>query len=202
MRQDKRFHPGEGITSTYFADLFSRHFDWLVTVDPHLHRRHSLSEIYSVPATVVPSAPLIAGWVRQHVAEPLLVGPDSESRQWVASIAEEVKAPFCILEKKRLGDHDVAIGAPEMGKWAGKVPVLVDDIISTGRTLMEAVRELGKQGFAPSVCIGVHAIFAENSYEQLLSAGPHPSGHGRHHSTCFQWHLSAGALAKAIRAVR
>lgn len=202
MRQDKRFHDGEGITSTYFADLFSRHFDWLVTVDPHLHRRHSLSEIYSVPATVVPSAPLIADWIGKHVSQPVLVGPDSESRQWVASIAEEIKAPFCILEKKRLGDRDVVIGVPEMGKWAGKVPVLADDIISTGRTLMEAVRELGRQGFAPSICVGVHAIFAESSYDQLLSSGPtqvvtvdtipHPSN----------GIYSAGALAKAVRAFR
>jgi ribose-phosphate pyrophosphokinase len=63
MRQDKRFRPGEAVTSRSYARLLSGHFDWLVTVDPHLHRWHSLDEIYTVPAEVVAAAPQSpAGW--------------------------------------------------------------------------------------------------------------------------------------------
>ena len=40
MRQDVRFQPGEGVTSRYFAKLVSSDVDWLVTVDPQLHRIH------------------------------------------------------------------------------------------------------------------------------------------------------------------
>src|SRR3990167_10491649 len=57
MRQDKQFQPGEGITSDYFAALLSHYFDWLVTVDPHLHRRHDLNEIYTIPNTALHAAP-------------------------------------------------------------------------------------------------------------------------------------------------
>jgi len=39
MRQDKRFQPGEALTSAHYADLLSRAFDWLATVDPHLAAR-------------------------------------------------------------------------------------------------------------------------------------------------------------------
>jgi ribose-phosphate pyrophosphokinase len=63
MRQDRRFRPGEGVTSAYFGRLISGAFDWLVTVDPHLDRRASLGEIYSIPTRVVHAAPLIAAWV-------------------------------------------------------------------------------------------------------------------------------------------
>lgn len=49
MRQDRRFQAGEALTSDIFASLISREFDWLVTVEPHLHRRKSLSEIYGIP---------------------------------------------------------------------------------------------------------------------------------------------------------
>lgn len=49
MRQDQQFRPGEVVTSRMFAALVSRHVDWLVTVDPHLHRVHALDEIYAVP---------------------------------------------------------------------------------------------------------------------------------------------------------
>ena len=56
MRQDRRFHPGEGVTSKYFAGLLSDSFDWLVTVDPHLHRHSSLAELYAIRTQVVHAA--------------------------------------------------------------------------------------------------------------------------------------------------
>src|SRR6478609_2061344 len=59
MRQDKRFQPGEGVTSTYFAKLLSSFADSLITIDPHLHRRKALSEIYSIPTIALHASPLI-----------------------------------------------------------------------------------------------------------------------------------------------
>ena len=49
MRQDRRFKPGEAVTSRQVAHLLSETFDWLVTVDPHLHRYGALQEIYLDP---------------------------------------------------------------------------------------------------------------------------------------------------------
>src|SRR5262245_39384839 len=56
MRQDWRFKPGEALTSRQVAHLLSHAFDWLVTVDPHLHRYGSLAEIYSIPTRVIHAA--------------------------------------------------------------------------------------------------------------------------------------------------
>jgi ribose-phosphate pyrophosphokinase len=81
MRQDKRFQAGEAITSHSFAQIISQYFDALYTVDPHLHRRKSLSEIYSIPTQVLHTAPLLAEWIQQNVSNPLLIGPDEESRK-------------------------------------------------------------------------------------------------------------------------
>ena len=53
MRQDRRFRPGEAVTARYFARILSAHFDWLTTIDPHLHRFSGLEQIYSVPTGVV-----------------------------------------------------------------------------------------------------------------------------------------------------
>src|SRR5689334_1415012 len=44
MRQDARFQEGEGISAHYFAKILSQHFDWLITIDPHLHRILDLSQ--------------------------------------------------------------------------------------------------------------------------------------------------------------
>lgn len=171
MRQDKRFQPGEGITSAYFAELVSGYVDWLITVDPHLHRRNSLSEIYSIPAKVVHAAPSISDWIRSNVDQPVLIGPDSESAQWVASVAEGADAPYMILEKIRRGDRDVEVSVPEVGRWRNRSPVLVDDIISTARTMIETVSHLNRAGMMAPICVGVHAVFADRSYKDLLAAG-------------------------------
>ncbi len=171
MRQDKRFQPGEGVTSDYFAALLSRYFDWLVTVDPHLHRHHYLNEIYSIPNSVLHATSSIAQWIKKEVRQALIIGPDSESEQWVAKVAKETESPYLILEKKRYGDRRVEISLPQIEAFPNHTPVLVDDIISTGQTMLQTVMQLKKAGMKPPVCIGVHAVFADNAYDALLKAG-------------------------------
>jgi ribose-phosphate pyrophosphokinase len=172
LRQDKRFHPGEAVTSRSFAALLSAAFDGVVTVDPHLHRYHALSEIYRVPARAVQAAPSIATWIRRHVDRPLLIGPDSESSQWVAEVARGADAPFIVLEKTRHGDRDVEVSLPDASRWLDRQPVLLDDIISSARTMIEAVGSVRRVGLGAPWCIGVHALFATGAYEELLAAGP------------------------------
>lgn len=171
MRQDRRFADGEGVTSGYFASLVSRSFDWLVTVDPHLHRRASLAEIYSIPSEVVHAAPRVAAWIRSNVRQPLLVGPDGESAQWVAAVAEAAGAPSIVLEKVRRGDRDVSVTVPDVERWRDHTPVLVDDIVSTAKTMIATVRHLQHTGLEAPVCIGVHAVFAPGAYDELRTAG-------------------------------
>lgn len=185
MRQDRRFQPGEGITSVYFARLLSGTVDWLVTVDPHLHRRASLSEIYPIPTQVIHAALLISRWVRENIPSPVLIGPDSESAQWVSEIAAGAGAPYLVLEKIRRGDREVEVSVPETDRWRGYTPVLMDDIISTARTMIETVGHLRRAGLPKPVCIGIHAILADRAEEDLREAGalrvvtcntiPHPS---------------------------
>lgn len=171
MRQDARFRTGEGITSAYFAELLSRRLDWLVTVEPHLHRWRSLEQIYSIPSRVARAAPYIAAWIRDNVADPVLLGPDAESVQWVAAVADRVGAPYVVLDKVRRGDRQVAVSVPDARELRGRNPVLIDDIISTARTMIEPVGHLLRAGLPAPVCIGVHAIFAGSAYDDLKAAG-------------------------------
>jgi ribose-phosphate pyrophosphokinase len=170
MRQDMAFRPGEALSSSIFADLISREFDELVTVDPHLHRRSSLDEIFSVPSTVVHSAPAIGQWIRDRVNRPLIVGPDSESAQWVEEVARIAGAPSLVLTKERLGDRSVRLQAAPLDRWRDRSPVLVDDIISSGTTMTEAAKLLVGSGLAAPLCIAVHGLFGASPPEDLLRA--------------------------------
>ncbi|MDP3169120.1 MAG: ribose-phosphate diphosphokinase, partial [Polaromonas sp.] len=127
MRQDKRFKPGEAVTSRSYARLLCASLDFLVTVDPHLHRIHSLDEIYSIRTQVIPAAPLIARWLRSHVEAPWLIGPDEESQQWVAEVADLAGAPWSVLAKTRRGDRDGGVRLASRERWPGRSPVLLDD---------------------------------------------------------------------------
>lgn len=171
MRQDRRFEPGEGVSARHFAQLLSGTFDWLVTVDPHLHRTAQLKDLYPIPARAAATAPLLAEWIALHVERPVVIGPDTESTQWVESVASRIKAPHVVLSKRRAGDESVAIKLPDLSACVGHQPVLVDDIIASGATMIEATRLLQLAGWPAPICLGVHAVFAGNAYASLQKAG-------------------------------
>jgi ribose-phosphate pyrophosphokinase len=184
MRQDKRFHSGEAISSRSFAHLVSGAFDRLVTVDPHLHRFASLSEVYTIPTVSLHATSLLSRWIRDSVENPLVIGPDAESEQWAARVAAEADAPYVVLSKERFGDREVRITFPDLGPFRDRQPVLIDDIASSGRTLVAAAQQLIANGFAPPDCAVVHAIFGGDAFERVTAVArrvvstdsvPHPS---------------------------
>jgi ribose-phosphate pyrophosphokinase len=197
MRQDKRFHPGEAVTSVSFARLASAAFDALITVDPHLHRHRSLAEIYSIPTAVVHSAAPIADWIARNEDRPLLIGPDIESEQWVSDVAGRIGAPYRVLRKQRLGDRDVTITVPDLREFKDHTPVLIDDIVSSGRTMIEAARELRAQGLRAPTCVAVHALLSADAYRVLKDvAGKVVSTNAvRHESNAIE---IVGGLATAV----
>ena len=185
MRQDTQFNSGEAVTSQYMASLLSSFVDRLVTIDPHLHRRHTMSEIYNVPCNVIHASKAISDWIRANVPDAVVVGPDEESGERAAQVAQEAGVPYIVLEKVRHGDRDVEVSVPDVDQYRNYTPVLVDDIISTARTMMATVKHLVEAKMKPPVCIGVHAVFAGSAYWDLERSGagriitcntiPHPS---------------------------
>lgn len=171
MRQDTRFKAGESLGAVQFARVLSAHFDSLLTVDPHLHRIHDLSEIYSIPTLVVHAAGPVAKWIAKHIKNPLLLGPDSESGQWVEEVAALASLPFSVLNKVRRGDRDVRVSFSQDFEEAAFTPVLFDDIISTGHTLLETIKLIKQKKLVSPVCVAIHAVFAGSAYQALMDAG-------------------------------
>jgi ribose-phosphate pyrophosphokinase len=171
MRQDREFHPGEAVTARIFAKALSPWIDWLVTVDPHLHRIRALGDIYPVRTEVVHAAPAIAGWISDNVRNPVLIGPDEESEQWIADIARRAGAPHVALRKTRLADTDVRIDVPGLQQWRDRTPVIADDIVSTGQSMLETVSGIRGMFAEKPVCIGVHAVFSGDAYSTLRNSG-------------------------------
>jgi ribose-phosphate pyrophosphokinase len=172
MRQDIAFHPGEAVSQRHIAGLLAGHFDGLVTVDPHLHRIASLDEVMpGCRAVSLSAAGLLGRWVCQHVAQPLLLGPDGEAEQWVreAASASGCDGAWCL--KERHGDREVTVRLPEGIGFRGRAVVLIDDMASTGRTLVAAAR-LALAAGAASVDVAVtHGLFVGEAMAELAAAG-------------------------------
>ena len=171
MRQDTQFHAGEAVSAAAYARFLASAFDWLVTVDPHLHRMKSLDAVFSIPAGCVSSMPAVADWIGANVAHPVLVGPDRESTQWAETVAKRIGCPWTILEKTRTGDREVTVSLSDPDVLRGRSPVIVDDIVSSGRTIIETILALRKLGAAPVICAVVHALFAGDAESVIRDAG-------------------------------
>ena len=171
MRQDRRFAEGQAVSAPLFAGFLEESFDWLVTADPHLHRIHALEDLFDIPVRRIETAPLLAGWIAANVPDAVLLGPDSESRQWVAEVARLADRPYEVLEKRRSGDRSVEVSIPHSEALLAGTPVILDDIASSGRTLIQAIQRLLATGTRPPICVVIHAVFAGDAHTDILSAG-------------------------------
>jgi ribose-phosphate pyrophosphokinase len=166
--------PGEAVSQRHIASLLASRFDAVVTVDPHLHRITSLQDVMpGCRAVSLSAAGLIGGWVAQRVSRPLLLGPDEESLQWVreAARAYAPEADHACCVKQRHGDGDVQVKLPPSLSFRGRAVVLIDDMLSTGRTLM-ATAQLALAAGALSVDVAVtHALCIGNAQDELRTIG-------------------------------
>lgn len=169
MRQDKQFEPGEAITSQLFAKFISNWVDFLITIDPHLHRVHHLSNIYSIPVLTLHATKEIAQWIKENIKFPFLIGPDSESTQWVSEIAEQLKVPYIVCNKNRLSDHEVKIDIPPFS-ITNETLILIDDIISTGSSMLAILKQLSLQGYN-CICLAIHPLLNNKTKINLFASG-------------------------------
>ena len=187
MRQDIAFHPGEAISQKIVGRFLSQLFDAVITVDPHLHRISTLEEAIPVKdAIVLSGAPALSDLIASRLQNPLLIGPDEESAQWVSGAAAKHKLDYAVCRKERHGDHSVDIALPDY-PVANRSVVLLDDVASTGRTVARAATLLLAAG-ASSVDVAVtHALFVGDALQVMKDAGvgevwstdciAHPSNH-------------------------
>lgn len=173
MRQDAAFHEGEAVSQRVIGRLLAGWFDGMVTVDPHLHRITSLGEVIcGIPALALSAAPALIGAIAADVAPPtILVGPDSESRPWVESIAGPLGLEFLVGEKVRKGDREVALTIPAAARVRGRKAMVIDDIISSGTTLIACAQLLREAGATGVEVVATHALAHEADLERLADSG-------------------------------
>ena len=171
MRQDIANHPGEAVSQRIVGAWLADLFDDVITVDPHLHRISTLSEAIPIANAIsVSASDTIADFLKDRFEDALLLGPDSESEQWVAGIASAIGFNYAVARKTRLDDLKVEVNLPDYD-YRRKPVIVIDDMVSTGRTLADTVRLLRRSGADRIYAAVTHALFCGDAEAQLRSAG-------------------------------
>jgi ribose-phosphate pyrophosphokinase len=171
MRQDMAFTPGEVVSQRHIGRLLGAAFECVVTVDPHLHRVATLAEVMpGRQGVALTAAPLWGRYIAQRLPGALLLGPDEEAGQWVRVAAAAGALDHAVCHKQRHGDREVAVALPAV-PVQGRAVVLLDDVASTGRTLMAAARGALAMGAASVDAAITHALFVGDAYAELQASG-------------------------------
>jgi len=171
MRQDVAFTPGEPVSQRIVGRILADAFDTVVTVDPHLHRVATLAEaVPAKSAIALTAAGLIGEWLQLRLPpDALLLGPDEESAQWVSRVAAPGGFAWAVARKQRFGDRDVRVTLPQL-ELENRTVMLVDDVIASGQTLVEAARLLHAAGAARVEAVATHGLYAPGAREALAAA--------------------------------
>ncbi|MBO6634257.1 MAG: ribose-phosphate diphosphokinase [Parvibaculum sp.] len=188
MRQDKSFREGEAVSQQAVARFLSSLFDRILTVDAHLHRVSSIGEVFpEIEAANLPAEEAIAHFALEQGfgKDTVVAGPDEESAQWVGRLAEALGARSVTARKIRRGDREVEISFPVDPDVARKRVLIVDDIVSSGGTMLSALATMRERGAASIHVVVTHALFDEELHRRMQMAGasnvwsttsvPHPT---------------------------
>jgi len=162
MRQDTAFHPGEAISQRAIGALLANTFDRVITVDAHLHRTPSLTSVFpGIEADNLSAAPAIEALLRAETIAPttVVVGPDEESRSWVADVAGRLGLAYSVAQKVRRSDQSVQIAFTDAALFVDRPALFIDDIVSSGGTLTACAEAIAASGASSIEAIVVHALF-------------------------------------------
>jgi ribose-phosphate pyrophosphokinase len=164
-RQDRKFFPGEPVSARALCRHVELDADAVVTVD--LHSSQTLSH-FSRPAFEASGIPALARLLRERPVD-LLVSPDKGGVDRAKRMAQHLDKPWFALEKKRLDSDRVELSLPTSGvpQLSGKHVVLVDDVITTGGTIVEAARLLKRQGVGAVTAACTHGLFLRDAFERI-----------------------------------
>lgn len=173
-RQDTQSHPREAVTVLTLMQILNQSgIDQLVSVDIHLHRLglEDLQNLADFEVTEVTAIPEVAGVAAEGLDHPLILAPDVEATRWARDAAESLDTEYDVTEKHRVTPTEVEIKPKELDA-RGRDILIVDDIVSTGGTVVELANALSRQGAGEIHAAFTHPVFStSDSISNIFDAG-------------------------------
>lgn len=161
-RQDKIFNKGEAISARALIQAIQRNTDTLLMVDVH---NLSILTHFDIPVENISGMLQIAQYLKDAGAE-MVLSPDEGSVSRARIVGQIIGTSVDYLEKTRIDGETVKITTKMLDVYRKRVAI-VDDIIATGGTIVEASRQLKDQGAKEVIAACTHGLFAQGALQKL-----------------------------------
>ena len=161
-RQDKQFKPGEPMSARVMCGILDRICDKVITID--LHKESTLDN-FSHDHVDLKAAEPISEYFKDKGID-MVLSPDVGASARAKDVGDRLGVPYDHLEKTRISGTEVRI-KPANADCTGKNILIVDDMISTGGTIVTATRQLKEAGAKTVTVACTHGVFVNNALDRL-----------------------------------
>ena len=167
-RQDRKSQSRVPITARLVADLLeAAGVDRVLALDLHAGQ---IQGFFNIPVDHLFAAPVIIDYLgKKDLKDPVIVSPDAGGVERARAIAKRLHAGLAIIDKRREGPN-VAVVMYLIGDVAGKEAVVIDDMIDTAGTLVQAVEALEREGASRILACGVHPVLSGPAIERIKAS--------------------------------
>ncbi|MCB9094809.1 MAG: ribose-phosphate pyrophosphokinase [Halobacteriovoraceae bacterium] len=167
-RQDRKVRPRTPISAKLVADLVTAAgASRVVTMDLHAGQ---IQGFFNIPFDNIFASPVMLSYLRNHLLRGnenfTCVSPDSGGVERVRHYAKKLGCDLAMIDKRRTA-HNVAKAFNVVGDIKGKDLIIVDDMIDTAGTLVEAARALKNAGSGKIYACATHGIFSGPAIERI-----------------------------------
>ncbi len=168
-RTDKKDQPRVPITARLVADLLTAAgADRLLTVDLHAGQ---IQGFFNIPVDELTALPILSDYFQaKELSDLVVVAVDIGISKKARDVAERLRAPLAIIEKRRTGNDERSEIMNVIGDVEGKIALTFDDEIDTGGTIVNAARVLAEKGVKEVYCCVTHPVFSKNASEILANS--------------------------------
>ena len=170
-RQEKKDAPREPITAKMIADLLSTvGVDRVITVDLHAG---AIQGSFDIPVDHLTALDYITEYLKEkNIPNPVVVSPDAGRAKSAEKLASYLDTPFAIMLKKR-PSHNKAKITHIIGDVEGHTPIIIEDMIDTGGTIVSVIEGLIEKGANPAYICATHPLFSADAFTKLNHPGIH-----------------------------
>ena len=168
-RQDRKVQPRVPISAKLVADLLeAAGIDRLLALDLHAGQ---IQGFFSVPVDHLFAGPVVMiDYLRKKdLQDPVIVAPDAGGVERARAMAKRFDAGLAIIDKRREGPNS-AVAMHLIGDVKGHDAIVIDDIVDTAGTLLQAVTALEREGARRILACGVHAVLSGPAIARIKSS--------------------------------
>lgn len=164
-RQERKSAPREPISAKLVADLLTTAgAHRVITIDLHAP---AIQGFFNIPVDHLTALDLLSDYIRKkNIPNPIVVSPDAGRATTAERLASTLDAPFAIMIKKRPA-HNESVITHIIGEVEGRTPIIIEDLIDTGSTIVNVVEGLKERGAGDAYICATHPVFSEPALERL-----------------------------------